>query len=485
MTDLAGLDALAQAELVQRGEVTSLELVEAAIARIDALNPRLNAVVARVDDAARAEAAAADAARSRRSRGPGGGPLAGVPFLVKDLGTAMAGVPETMGSRALRDHRPTSDAPLIASYRRAGLIIVGRTNTPEFGNHSTTEPVLFGPTRNPWQTELSTGGSSGGSAAAVASGMVPAAQGGDGAGSLRIPASCCGVFALKPSRGRVSRAPAGEEIGGLNTRHAISWTVRDNAALLDAVAGAAPGDPYSAPPPARPFLDEAGRDPGRLRIGWTARPTIDAPVDPECVVAVREAADLLASLGHEVDEAAPEFDGEVIVNPLLDVWAVGNLEDARFCEQVLGRPLEPDELEVTTWELVEHGRTRSAIDLAEAVAAFGRASRAIGPFFETYDVWLTPTLARLPERLGVLNRSYGGALAWQRMDSSFNPWNPIANITGRPAMSLPLHQTVDNIPVGVLATGRYGDEATLFRLAAQLEAVRPWAGRRPPIQPPA
>jgi amidase len=393
----------------------------------------------------------------------------------------MAGVPDTWGSRALRDHRPASDSPLVGRFQGAGLVIVGRTNTPEFGNHSTTEPILFGPTRNPWNPALTTGGSSGGAAAAVASGMVPAAQGGDGAGSLRIPASCCGVFGFKPTRGRVSRAPAGEEVGGLNVRHAITRSVRDSAALLDVIAGRVPGDPYSAAPPTGPFLGEVGRDPGRLRIGWTASPAIDAPVDADCAAAVREAAALLASLGHDVEESAPEFDGDVLFGPLATVWAVGSAEQAAYCEQVLGRPLLPDELEDTTWELVELGRSTSAAGLLEAVDAFGAAARRIGPFFETHDAWLTPTLARRPEPLGILNRSQGGALAWQRFDSSFNPWNPIANITGNPAMSLPLHWSDDGLPIGVLVTGRYGDEATLFRLAGQLEAARPWAERRPPI----
>ncbi|HJW22197.1 MAG TPA: amidase family protein, partial [Candidatus Limnocylindrales bacterium] len=215
--------------------------------------------------------------------------------------------------------------------------------------------------------------------------------------------------------------------------------------------------------------------------GWSARPPIDVPVDPDCVTAVRDAAELLASLGHDVDEASPEFEGSVIVDPLATVWAVGNVDDARFCETVLGHPLRRDDLEVTTWELVEYGRTRSAIDLMDAVAAFGRATRQFAAFFETHDAWLTPTLARRPQPLGVLNQSLGGATAWQRFDDSFNPWNPMANISGQPAMSVPLWWTVDDLPIGVLLTGRYGDEAGLFRLAGQLESARPWAGRRPPI----
>ena len=476
-TEVGALDLIGQAELVRRGEVTSLELVDAAIERIEAVNPQLNAVIRTLYDEARAEAARAEAARGPR----GDGPLAGAPFLVKDLGAAMAGVPDTWGSRALANNVPKRDSPLVTRYREAGLVIVGRTSTPEFGNHSTTEPELFGPARNPWDPTRTTGGSSGGSAAAVASGMVAAAHGGDGAGSLRIPASCCGAFGFKPSRGRVSRAPGGEEVGGLAVRHAISRTVRDNAALLDVAAGRVAGDPYIAPPPERPFLDEVGREPGRLRVGWTSRPPIEVPVDDDCVAAVRDAAELLASLGHEVEEAAPAFDGEVLVGPLGTVWAVNNAADVRFCETVLGRPPRDDELEVTSRELAEFGRSRSALDLLEAIDAMGTATRAFAGFFDTHDVWLTPTLARRPEPLGVLNQSVGGALAWQRFDDSFNPWNPIANIAGVPAMSLPLHWSAAGLPIGVLVTGRYGDEATLFRLAAQVEAARPWADRRPPI----
>jgi amidase len=480
---LASLDLIGQGELIRRGEVSPVELVDAAIDRIEALNPHLNAVVATVYDAARreAEAATKSATGGTAVENDPSRPLAGTPFLVKDLGAAMAGVPETMGSRALRTHVPRTDSRLVRAYRDAGLIILGRTNTPEFGNHSTTEPELFGPTRNPWDPSLTVGGSSGGSAAAVASGMVAAAHGGDGAGSLRIPASCCGVFGLKPSRGRVSRAPAGEEVGGLTTRHAITRSVRDSAALLDVSSAPVPGDPYRAPAPERPFLEEVGREPGRLRIGWSSRPPLDVAVDGDCIAAVEGAAALLASLGHEVVEASPTFDSSVLIEPLATIWSVGNLVDAQLCEQVLGRPPRDDELELSTRELVDHGRTLSALDIVNAVAAFGTATRQFAAFFETHDVWLTPTLARRPEPLGVLNRAAGSAVAWQRFDDAFNPWNPIANISGQPAMSMPLHWTADGIPIGVLVTARWGEEALLVRLAAQLEAARPWADRRPPI----
>ncbi|HEX5240661.1 MAG TPA: amidase [Candidatus Limnocylindrales bacterium] len=483
-TEVGALDLIAQADLVRRGEVTPLELVDAAIDRIEATNPVINAVIATAYDDARERARAMALNRDRDGALEAAGrpgPLFGTPFLVKDLGAAMAGLPETMGSKALRQHVPTSDSPLVARYREAGLVILGKTNTPEFGNHSTTEPELFGPTRNPWNPALTVGGSSGGSAAAVAAGMVAAAHGGDGAGSLRIPASCCGVFGLKPSRGRVSRAPAGEEIGGLTTRHAITRSVRDSAALLDVASQPVPGDPYRAARPDRPFLAEAGREPGRLRIGWSTTPPIEAPVDDDCVDAVRDAAALLESLGHHVEEASPSFDGEVIVAPLSVIWSTMNLVDARFCEEVLGRPLERDELEVSTWDLVERGRELSAADLVEAVGALSTATRDFARFFETYDAWLTPTLARRPLPLGILNQAAGDAVAWQRFDDTFNPWNPIANVSGQPAMSVPLHWTADGLPIGVLFTGRFGDEAGLLRLAGQLEAARPWADRRPPI----
>jgi amidase len=472
MTDLANLDAVGQSELVRRGEVTSIELIEAAIRRIEMVNPIINAVVTPLFDEARAQAGAA---------GNKTGPLAGVPYLLKDLGTGQAGVLQTAGSRAYRDHRPEADSPLVSAYRAAGLIIVGRTNTPEFGNHSTTEPVLFGPTRNPWDLTRTVGGSSGGSAAAVASGMVPAASAGDGAGSIRIPASCCGVFGLKISRGRISHAPAGEEIGGFSVRHAVTRSVRDSAALLDASAGPIPGDPYFATPPVRPYLEEVSRKPGKLRIAWTDAAPLGSAVDPECSTAVRDTAELLASLGHQVEEGAPQFDPEVMVGPMVVVWALANLAEATEAERLLGRPLRTEELEDTTWELVEYARQFSALDLLHAVEELSAGARAVGPFFETYDAWLTPTLGRPPEKLGVLNRSQGGPVEWWRFDCEFNPWNPMANITGQPSMSLPLHWTASGLPVGSLITGRYGDEATLFRLAAQLEQARPWADRTPPI----
>ena len=471
-SDLAILDAVAQAELVRRGDATPRELVEAAISRIENVDPALNAVVARFFDRALAEVDA----------GLPDGRFRGVPFLLKDLGATLGGTIQTEGSRALRTKVTPSDSELTRRYRAAGFVILGKTATPEFGNHSTAEAVLWGPTHNPWDHSRTTGGSSGGSGAAVASGMVPAAHGNDGAGSIRIPASCCGLVGLKPTRGRNSWAPAGDVLSGVAMEHVLTRSVRDSAAILDVTAGWVPGDPSVAPVPERPFAEEVGRDPGRLRIAWTATPPFDGvAVDPACAGAVRDAAGLLATLGHDVGEAAPAFDGESLIEPFARVWAIANEEAHRSVVRHLGREPEADELEETTWELIDYAQRFDAVDLLDALAALTAASRAIGPFFETHDAWLTPTLARPPDRLGILNQSRGGAVEWWRFDCSFNPWNPIANLTGQPAMSLPLAMTADGLPIGILLSGRFGDESTLFRLAGQLEAARPWRDRRPPI----
>ena len=471
-TEMAGVDLAGQADLVRRGEVTPLELVDAAIERIEALNPTLNAVVTASYEQARDEAASADLPD---------GPLRGIPYLLKDLGATMAGVRQTSGSRAFAKRVSLVDSALTARLRAAGAIVVGKTSTPEFGNHSTTEPALFGPARNPWALDRTTGGSSGGSAAAVASRMVAAAHGNDGAGSIRIPASCCGVFGLKPTRGRNSWAPSGDAMVGLAVEHSITRSVGDSALLLDVTSGGVAGDPYVAPIPARPFHQEVGLPPGRLRIAWTAAPPFETPVDPECAGAVRDAAALLESLGHDVIEDRPAFHGEVLLEPFGRIWAIANLEAYHEATRFLGREPESDELETTTWELVDYARRFDAVGLLDALGELATASRAIAPFFERYDAWLTPTLARPPEPLGVLNRSQGGAIEWWTFDCRFNPWNPIANMSGQPAASIPLHWTADGLPVGVLLFGRFGDEATLYRLAGQVEAARPWADRLPSI----
>jgi amidase len=472
MTEVWELDALGQADLVRRREVSSLDLVDAAIARVEALNPRLNCVAAPMFEEARTRA---------QGKLPSG-PLSGVPYMVKDLGQPCAGVRQTDGSRALRDFIADHDGGLVTRLRSAGLVIIGRATAPEFGNHSTTEAEVFGPTHNPWDLERTAGGSSGGSAAAVSARLVSAASASDGAGSIRIPASCCGLFGLKPTRGRISFAPdAGEVLSGLAVEHAVTRSVRDSAALLDATSGPAPGDPYWPAPPEEPFLDHVKIDPSPMHIGCSAKAPLGMPVHPDCRRAVEETARRLEDLGHHVVEDDPAYDEEVLLDPMVTIWSVGNVTDHDLVASRIGRAPRDDELEITTWELVERGRKVSAVELVHAVDLIHTASRAIAPFFDRYDAWLTPTLAQPPLPLGRLNKSYGGADEWWRFDLSFNPWNSIANLTGNPAMSVPLASDDKGLPIGVLFTGRYGDEATLLRLAGQLERSYGWAGRFPPV----
>ena len=471
MTEPWELDAMGQAELVHRKEATALELVDAAIGRIESQNPRLNCLATPMFDEARKVA----------SKKLSPGPLSGAPYLIKDLGQPCAGVRQTDGSRALAGYIADHDGGLVTRLRNAGLVIIGRATAPEFGNHSTTEAEVFGPTRNPWDLERTAGGSSGGSAAGVAARMVPAASASDGAGSIRIPASCCGLFGLKPTRGRISFAPdAGEVLSGLAVEHAVTRSVRDSAALLDATAGAVPGDPYWPAPPDQLFVEQVSRDPAPMRIAWSARPPLGMPVHPDCRRAVEASAKRLEELGHHVVEDDPVYDEEVLLDPMVTIWSVGNATDHDIVQSRIGRAPSRDELEITTWELVERGRKVSAVELVRAVDLIQAATRAIAPFFQKYDAWLTPTLSQPPLPLGVLNQSYGGADEWWKLDLSFNPWNSIANLTGNPAMSVPLAWSDSGLPIGVLFTGRYGDEAGLFRLAGQLERAHGWADRVAP-----
>ena len=472
MPDLAFLDATAQAELVRRGEVTPLDLVDAAIARIERANPVLNAVVTPTFDRAR------ETARGELPDGP----FQGVPFLLKDLSAAWAGVPMTSGSAFLRDFVPPVDSVLVQRYREAGLIFLGKTNCAEFGFLPTTEPALFGPTRNPWDVDRTPGGSSGGSAAAVASGMVPLAHGNDGGGSIRIPASCCGLVGLKPTRARITHAPlVGDIMGGLVVDHALARSVRDSAALLDATVGPAPGDPYAAPEFARPLLAEVGADPGRLRIAWSARNAIGAPVDPECVRAVESAARLCEDLGHDVEEAEPALDGAVLYESFFAVWLSGHAWGIEGMARTIGREPEHEELEPLTWALRRVGREIRAADYLLAVTALQRIAREVAAFFTRCDVWLTPTLAAPPVPLGTFDRRSTDAVAVFRQASEFVPFTPLFNATGQPALSLPLHWSDAGLPIGVQLAAPYGEEATLVRLAAVLEEARPWADRAPPV----
>lgn len=470
--ELALLDATAQAELVRHKKVKPIELVDAAIARIERLNPALNAVVTPLFESARTT-----------SRGTlPDGPFRGVPFLLKDLFASYAGVRLTAGSTFLRDFVSDHDSELVLRLKRSGLIIIGKTNTPEFGLLPTTEPRLFGPSRNPWDPARSTGGSSGGSAAAVSAGMVPMAHANDGGGSIRIPASCCGVFGLKPTRARNPMGPDfGDALSGLAVEHAVTRSVRDSAALLDATSGPDIGDPYCAPPPARPFLEEVGADSSRLRIAFTTAAMTGVPVHGDCVLAVQEAAKCCASLGHEVQEAAPAIDSERFVNCFMTLWSVGCTRSLDGNAILTGRKLTADQFEELTWALAEQGRAVTASTYLLAVGVLQFIARQVARFFANYDVWITPTLAEPPLPLGSFDAQPGNPLYGLQRATAYVPFTPLANVTGQPAMSVPLFWNAEGLPIGTHFVGRFGDEATLFRLAAQLEAAGPWAHRRPKV----
>jgi amidase len=471
MDDFTTLDATAQAELVRRREVTPTDLVDAAIRRIDRINPKLNAIVTPLFDEARA--AAAD---------PPAGPFRGVPFLVKNLQATCAGARYTAGSRLLQEFVAPVDTELVTRFRAAGLVIVGTTNTPEFGILPTTEPELHGAARNPWDPTRSTGGSSGGSAAAVAAGLVPFAHANDGGGSIRIPASCCGLFGLKPTRGRNPMGPfVGDIMNGLVVEHAVTRSVRDSAALLDATAGADLGAPYWAPPAARPFREEVGMPPGRLRIAFTTTAASGVPIHPDCVAAVRDAAALCADLGHHVDEAGPLLSGEMLMECFVSIWTTGVAWTVDTAARLTGRAISAETVEPLTLALAEAGRQRSGADYLAAVQGLQMIARAIATFMKDWDVLLTPVVAEPPPPLGTFDAMPGNPLAGFIRAGEYVPFTPIANATGQPAMSVPLSWNGSGLPVGAHFVGRFGDEATLFRLAAQLEAARPWAGRRPPI----
>jgi amidase len=458
MTDLATLDLIGHADLVRAREATARELLDAAIARIEAARS-LNAVILELFDRAREQAA-----------GPlGDGPLAGAPFLLKDLGGALEGVHERMGSVALRDHVSAATSVVVSRYLAAGLVVAGKTNTPEWGNHCTTEPVLFGPTINPRAPERSPGGSSGGSAVAVAAGLVPAASGGDGTGSIRVPAACCGVIGLKPARGRKTMAPdTGHILEGLVNEHALTRTVRDCAALLDATAGPAPGDPYAAPPPPEPWLRAIERDPERLRVLWTADGPFTGETHPEVRAAVEDVARVLEGLGHDVTPGAPAFDPEAVVDAVAVLHQVSNLELYALAESVLGRRPERNELEESAWEMLEGGRGVSGERYAGAIVAIHAQGRRFGEGLADHDVLLVPSLLTGgPPPLAHLNQPRGSTQEFFRVEFATTGWTPMANVSGFAGISLPLRATSDGMPIGVQLMAP--QETVLLRLAAQLE----------------
>ncbi len=477
ISDYSQYDGIGLAELVAHGDVTPAELVEESITRIERHDAKLNAVVYRMFDQARTAAAQlATVPEDRR------GPFHGVPFLLKDVLGNYAGVPTTSGSRFLKGAVARRDDTLVTRYKAAGLIAVGKTNVPELGLLPTTEPLLYGPSRNPWNLEHSTGGSSGGAAAAVAAGIVPIAHANDIGGSIRIPAACCGLVGLKPTRGRNPMGPdVGDFASGFVHEHVLTRTVRDSAAVLDATHGPEVGDPYAAPPVARPFLQETRQPPGNLRIAFTRKTPHGLPVHPECAIAVESTAKLLESLGHHVEEATPDIDAATLTSAFLAVFASAHATTIDGLAFVHGRMPQEDELEPLSWGFYEMGKQIPASQYLISVGLLQRTARRIGHFHERYDCWITPTLGRPPIRNGVVDVRQRDPLMAMAPVMDYVPFTPIMNATGQPSMSLPLHRSSDDLPVGVLLNGRFGDEATLFRLAAQLEAAQPWQDRRPAV----
>jgi amidase len=474
LDEFARLDATGQADLVRRGQASPLQLVDAAIARIERHDGALNAVVARTFERAR------DAARGKLPDGP----FRGVPFLLKDLaGGAEAGSPLTFGSVFLKDNVADYDTELVTRFKRAGLVSVGRTNTPEFGIPPTTEPALFGASRNPWDPARSSGGSSGGAAAAVAARYVPFAHASDAGGSIRIPASCCGVFGLKPTRGRNPMGPkVGESPGGFIAELCVSVSVRDSAALLDATCGPGVGDPYAAPARARPYIEEVTARPGRMRIAVMREPLNGVPVDPECLAAVDAAAALCRELGHDVvDDRIVLSSAPDLFSSFITVWTISAAVNVHMAEQLVGRAATGDDVEPLTWALAQMGRGRSGVDFVLAQRRLHALSREIGAFFAGYDALLSPTLAQPPVPIGALACTKEDPLGGFMKAASYAAFTPVFNITGQPAMSVPLHWSRAGLPIGVQFAARFGDEAALFRLAAQLEEARPWASSVPKL----
>lgn len=491
-SDYTQHDAVGLAELIRRGEVSATEAVKAALARMDEVNARMNAVIFRHDGEALEMAATASA---------DGQPFTGVPFLLKNLGGMVAGKPLTMGCRALSGYIAPHDSELTARYRRAGLIFLGTTNTPEFGLLAVTEPELHGATRNPWNLAYSPGGSSGGAAAAVAAGIIPAAHGGDGGGSIRIPASACGVFGLKPSRGRMPLGPnMSDGWNGLVVPHVITRSVRDSAVLLDATHGPDIGAPYVAPAPSGLYQDEVARSPQKLRVAFTTRSLLGQDTHADCIAACRDGAKLLSDLGHEVEEKDVPISPEEVRMAYLTVICACTAAAVRDVAHLTGQRPQSKSFEAPTWFLRQVGEALSAADYEQARATIGQVSREMGRFFATYDVLMTPTMAYPPvqigelalkpaERLGlaalragapkfVLRRALEEVSAgmFERTANTM-----LFNMTGQPAMSVPLWWNSHELPIGVQFAARFGDEATLFRLAAQLEQCRPWALRRPTL----
>lgn len=492
--DYVGHDATSLASLVRTGQVSPAELLETAIARAEAVNPALNAIVTPLYDKGRAMA----------TQLPAAGPFRGVPFLLKDLELEWAGTPLKSGCRGYQNYVSSVDSEVVKRLKAAGLVLFGKTNTPEFGLTPYTESTLYGPARNPWNPAYSPGGSSGGSAVAVASGIVPAATASDGGGSIRIPASCCGLFGFKPSRGRVTLGPGYSEMwGGAVVSHAVTRSVRDSAGLLDVVSGPLAGDPYGIAPPERPFAEEVGREPGRLRVAFSTQALMQGqPTDPVCVKAVRDTVRLLETLGHTVEEVPLPYEKTIVTQAFFLNVLSETAATLRELANYLGRPLRRDDVELNTWALSRMAAGYSAGDVTYQKRRWNALNRSMGQLHETYDVFLTPTLPRSPIAIGTFQNTAaeermlkladavsglkylkGSRMVDELAEKSLNyiSYTVITNMTGQPSMSVPLHGSADRLPIGVMFAAKLGDDATLFRLAGQLEQAQPWFDKRPAL----
>ncbi|HUH37732.1 MAG TPA: amidase [Spongiibacteraceae bacterium] len=468
--DYRKLDALALAEHIRRGDFSAAEVLETAIARAEAVNPTLNCIVEKLYERARAAVRA----------GLPEGPFTGVPLLLKDLGMMLEGTVTTEGSRFYRGAVATYTSTVVQRYQQAGMVIMGKSASPEFGGTPTTESILFGDTRNPWDLSRSPGGSSGGSAAAVAAGILPVANATDGGGSIRIPASACGLFGMKPSRGRTPHGPhALSSI--MSVAHCVSRSVRDSAALLDATRGPELGQTLIAPPPAVDYLTACQRPPGRLRIGLVRTPITHTPVDPECLTALDNAAKLCASLGHTVEDVQLPVDPAEFFGAYGPVSGAGTVHQVQSRERALGRKVTEEDLEPIIWQRYQANKDNPASQLYEAMLTFEKITRQMALLHERYDVLLSPTLSKPPVEIGKLSLNQDNA-PYEREAISASAFTSLFNVTGQPAMSVPLHWTPDDLPVGVMFAGRYGEEGLLYQLAGQLEQAQPWFAKVPVLR---
>jgi amidase len=463
-------DGMGLADLVRKKQVSAGELLDEAIARTTRVDPKINAVVVKHYDHAHRQI----------EKGLPDGPFTGVPFLLKDL-EILEGTRTTSGATLYNDNVPDHTGTLAQRFLRAGVTIFGKSSTPEFGLMPTTESRLFGPTRNPWNLAHSSGGSSGGAAAAVAARILPVAHASDGGGSIRIPASASGVFGLKPTRARTPLGPdRGEGWAGFSCGHVVSISVRDSAAMLDAIQGPEPWSPYVAPAPERPFLQEVGRDPGRLRVAFTDKSPYGEAIDPEIAAATRDVAALLSGLGHHVEERAPSLaaDPAAVMSTIV---AANTAFNVRLAEQRFGRPMTERDFEALTFAMAHNAQKASATDYVAAQISAFQISRGLATFFEAYDVFLCPTLCSPPVRIGELNSMAEDLSHIAPILRRYIPATSMFNMSGQPSMSVPLAWNRAGLPLGMMFSARFGDEASLLRLAAQLEQERPWRGKLPPV----